>query len=234
MEKSFNSGSNQKQLDMKRHTTIVLATGNKGKINEIRDLLWDFPVTIKYLNDFGPIPPVVEDGDTFEENAYKKASQVARMIGLPALADDSGLCVTALNGLPGVRSARYGGKDLDDKERSARLLKAIAGKEDRTAFFECVISIAVPTGQALTYEARCEGLIAEAPSGDNGFGYDPIFYFPPLQQTFAQLNRKEKSLISHRGKAFAELRSEFDKVLTWIRIHMPEEEKFTCKEGDDD
>ncbi|MEA3232556.1 MAG: XTP/dITP diphosphatase [Thermodesulfobacteriota bacterium] len=219
---------------MERQTTIVLATGNKGKIAEIQDLLVDFPVSIKYLNDFGPIPPVVEDGDTFEENAYKKASQVARVIGLPALADDSGLCVTALGGLPGVRSARYGGKGLDDMERSARLLKAMAGKNDWTAFFECVISIAVPTGQALTYEARCEGLITQTPAGDNGFGYDPIFYYPPLQKTFAQLNRKEKSRISHRGKAFSEFRSEFDKVLTWIRMHMPEEEKFICKEGDDD
>jgi len=219
---------------MERQTTIVLATGNKGKIAEIQDLLIDFPVSIKYLSDFGSIPPVVEDGDTFEENAYKKASQVARVIGLPALADDSGLCVTALGGLPGVRSARYGGKGLDDKERSARLLRAMAGKNDRTAFFECVISIAVPTGQALTYEARCEGLIAQAPAGDNGFGYDPIFYFPLFQKTFAQLNREEKSQISHRGKALSELRSEFDKVLTWIRMHMPVEEKFTCKEGDDD
>jgi len=219
---------------VERQTTIVLASGNKGKIAEIQDLLIDFPVSIKYLSDFGSIPPVVEDGDTFEENAYKKASQVARVIGLPALADDSGLCVTALGGLPGVRSARYGGKGLDDMERSARLLRAMAGKNDRTAFFECVISIAVPTGQALTYEARCEGLIAQAPAGDNGFGYDPIFYFPLFQKTFAQLNREEKSQISHRGKALSELRSEFDKVLTWIRMHMPVEEKFTCKEGDDD
>ena len=219
---------------MERQTTIVLATGNKGKIAEIQDLLIDFPVSIKYLSDFGSIPPVVEDGDTFEENAYKKASQVARVIGLPALADDSGLCVTALGGLPGVRSARYGGKGLDDMERSARLLRAMVGKNDRTAFFECVISIAVPTGQALTYEARCEGLIAQAPAGDNGFGYDPIFHFPPLQKTFAQLNREEKSHISHRGKALSELRSEFEKVLTWIRMHIPEEVKFTCKEGVDD
>ena len=219
---------------MERQTTIVLATGNKGKIAEIRDLLVDFPVSIKYLNDFGPIPPVVEDGDTFEENAYKKASQVARIIGLPALADDSGLCVTTLGGLPGVRSARYGGKGLDDMERSTRLLRAMAGKKDRAAAFECVISIAVPTGQALTYEARCEGLITKAPAGDNGFGYDPIFYFPPLKRTFAQLNREEKSRISHRGKALTELRVEFDKVLAWVRMHLPEEEKFTCKERDDD
>lgn len=215
---------------MDNQITIVLATGNKGKIVEIKDLLQGFPVTIISLDCFGPIPPVVEDGDTFEENAYKKASQISRIIGLPALADDSGLCVTALEGFPGVRSARYGGKGLDDKGRSDRLLKAMAEKNDRTATFECVISIAVPTGQALTYAASCEGVITHAPAGESGFGYDPIFYYPPLEKTFAQLSRAEKSCISHRGKALLELGSEFDKVLTWIRMHLPVQKKFACKE----
>ncbi len=215
---------------MEDQTTIVLATRNNGKIAEIRDLLKGFPVSIKSLDHFGPIPPVVEDGDTFEANAYKKASQVARVIGLPALADDSGLCVKALGGRPGVWSARYGGKGLTDKERATRLLKEMENQTDRAAAFECVISIAVPTGQALTYEARCDGRIAQAPAGENGFGYDPIFYFPPLKKTFAQLNQEEKSRVSHRGKAFAEFCLEFDKVLTWIEMHMPKEEKFACKE----
>jgi len=215
---------------MDNQTTIVLATGNKGKIIEIKDLLAGFPVTLKSLDHFGPIPPVVEDGDTFEENAYKKASQIARIVGLPALADDSGLCVNALEGLPGVRSARYGGKDLDDKGRSDRLLNVMAEKSDRTAAFECAISIAVPTGQALTYEASCEGVITHAPAGESGFGYDPIFYYPQFKKTFAQLSRAEKSRISHRGKALLELGAEFDKVLTWIRMHMPFQKKFACKE----
>ena len=215
---------------MERPVTIVLATRNNGKITEIQDLLKSFPVSIKCLDDFGPIPPVVEDGDTFEANAYKKASQVARVIGLPALADDSGLCVKALNGRPGVWSARYGGSGLSDKERAARLLSEMENETDRAAAFECVISIAVPTGQALTYEARCDGQIAKAPAGKSGFGYDPIFYFPPLKKTFAQLSQEEKGRISHRGKALSEFCLEFDKVLAWIEMHMPKEEKFACKE----
>ncbi len=215
---------------MADQTTVVLATRNKGKIVEIRDLLRDFPVTIMSLDRFGPIPPVVEDGDTFEENAYKKASQVARVIGLPALADDSGLCVNALGGRPGVHSARYGGNDLTDRERADRLLIEMTDLPDRSAFFQCVISIAVPTGPALTYEARCEGRITDAPAGESGFGYDPIFYFPPLKKTFAQLSQAEKSRVSHRGKALSECCSEFDKVLTWIHMQMPEPERFPCKE----
>ena len=217
-------------LGMKDQATIVLATRNNGKIAEIQDLLKYYPVSIKCLDHFGPIPPVVEDGDTFEANAYKKASQVARVIGLPTLADDSGLCVKALDGKPGVWSARYGGRGLSDKERAARLLKEMENRADRDAAFECVISIAVPTGQALTYEARCDGRIARAPAGESGFGYDPIFYFPPLKKTFAQLSQEEKSRVSHRGKALSEFCHEFDKVLTWIEMHMPREEKFACRE----
>lgn len=208
--------------------TLVIATRNKGKCAEIRDLLKDYPITIKDLNDFGPIPEVEEDGLTFDDNAYKKASFTARVLGLPALADDSGLAVAALGGAPGVLSARYAGPAASDADRCRRVLAEMAGKSDRRAAFECVISLAVPTGAALTYEARCEGLIAEAPAGENGFGYDPIFYYPPLKKTFAQLTREEKSRVSHRGKALRELRSEFDKVLVWIRQQLPVEEKFNC------
>jgi XTP/dITP diphosphohydrolase len=208
--------------------TLIIATRNKGKTAEIRDLLNDFPVIIKNFDDFGPIPQVEEDGDTFDENAYKKASFAARMLGLPALADDSGLLVEALGNAPGVHSARYAGEDATDEERCAKLLHEMEGKTNRKAAFECVISIAVPTGAALTYEARCEGLITEKPSGTSGFGYDPIFYYPPLKKTFAELTRKEKSRVSHRGKALRELRSEFDKVLIWIRQNMPVQVKFSC------
>jgi XTP/dITP diphosphohydrolase len=180
-----------------------------------------FPVRIRNLEDFGPIPEVEEDGRTFEENAYKKASFTARVLGLPALADDSGLVIEALGGAPGVYSARFAGARATDAERCARVLSEMAAKTDRRAAFECVISIAVPTGQALTYEARCEGMIAEKAVGRNGFGYDPIFYYPPLKKTLAELTRSEKSRISHRGKALAELKGEMDKVLIWIRQHMP-------------
>ena len=209
---------------MKKSITLVIATRNKGKTVEIRDLLKDFPVDIKNLDDFGPIPPLEEDGDTFDENAYKKASFAARILGLPALADDSGLLVEALNGAPGIHSARYAGENATDEQRYLKLLDEMKGKSNRNAAFECVISMAVPTGPALTYEARCQGLITESPSGSNGFGYDPIFFYPPLNKTFAQLTREEKSRVSHRGKAFAEFKDEFDKVLIWIDQNIPVQE----------
>lgn len=201
--------------------TLVIATANKGKTSEIRDLLKGFPINIKNLADFGPIPEVEEDGNTFDENAYKKASFTARILGLPALADDSGLLVEALGGAPGVQSARYAGEDATDEQRRNKLLGEMKGKTDRRAAFECVISIASPTGAALTYEARCEGLITTEPAGSNGFGYDPVFYYPPFKKTFAELTMQEKSHVSHRGKALREVRDEFDKVLLWIRQNMP-------------
>ena len=199
---------------------LVIATGNPGKANEIRDLLADFPIEIKSLEDFGPIPPVIEDGLTFDENAYKKASFTARVLGLPALADDSGLSVEALDGAPGVFSARYAGENATDEQRRQKLLDEMRGKKNRKAVFECVISIAVPDGPALTYEARCEGLVTEAPLGENGFGYDPVFYYPPLDKTFAQLTREEKSHVSHRGLALREMQAEFDKVIKWLNRHL--------------
>jgi XTP/dITP diphosphohydrolase len=200
---------------------LVIASRNKGKTDEIRELLSGFPITIKNLDDFGPIPEVEEDGETFDENAYKKASFTARVLGQPALADDSGLVVDALDGAPGVYSARYAGPDATNEDRSRKLLQEMAGVTNRKAAFECVISIAVPTGPALTYEGRCEGTITESPAGTNGFGYDPIFFYPPLKKTFAQLTREEKGHVSHRGKALGEFRDEFDSVIKWIEIHMP-------------
>ena len=202
---------------MTERQQLVLATRNPGKTREIRELLKDFPIEIKNLDDFGPTPDIEEDGDTFDENAFRKASFTAKVLGLPALADDSGLEVEALGGGPGVHSARYAGPSATDDERVAKLLKEMEGKENRAAAFMCVISIAVPSGVALTYEGRCEGVITEAPAGENGFGYDPIFYYPPMKKTFAQLSAEEKNRVSHRGKALEELKEEFDKVLVWIR-----------------
>ena len=209
---------------MRHPIILVIATRNKGKTKEIKALLKDFPVNIKNLDDFGPIPHLEEDGDTFDENAYKKASFAARILGLPALADDSGLIVEALDGAPGIHSARYAGENATDEQRYLKLLDDMKGKSNRKAAFECVISIAVPTGPALTYEARCEGLITTEPAGSNGFGYDPVFFYPPYNKTFAQITGEEKNRISHRGKALAELKSEFDKVLIWIKQHMPVQE----------
>lgn len=217
---------------MKRERILVIATRNPGKIAEIQSLLYTFPVSIKHLDDFGPIPEVVEDGGSFDENAYKKAIFTARVLGYPALADDSGLVVSALNGAPGVQSARYGGSQASDAQRCRKLLAAMENQTDRSAAFECVISIAMPTGPALTYEGRCEGTITHAPVGNNGFGYDPVFFYPPLDKTFAQLTLNEKNRVSHRGKALEVLQKEFEKVLKWIDYHMPEPATIGCLSQD--
>ncbi len=196
--------------------TLVLATRNKGKTREMMKILEGYPINIKNLDDFGPIPEVVEDGATFDDNAYKKASFTARVLGFPALSDDSGLVVEALGGAPGVLSARYGGPGLDDTGRCQRLLQEMENKTDRKAAFQCVISLAVPTGAALTYEGKVEGVLTDSPSGDNGFGYDPVFFYEPFGKTFAQCNAEEKNQVSHRGKALHEMAGEFDKVMIWL------------------
>jgi XTP/dITP diphosphohydrolase len=203
---------------------LVVATRNRGKSKEIREFLHGFPVEIKDLNDFGSIPEAVEDGETFEENAYKKASLTAKVLGFPALADDSGLEVEALGGEPGVRSARYAGPKASDEGNNLKLLEALSGATNRNARFCCVLSLAVPSGPALTYEATCEGLIVEAPRGLNGFGYDPLFYYPPLGKTFGEMTLEEKSKVSHRGKALTQFKREFDKVVQWLNRRFDEEE----------
>ncbi len=209
----------------KENVILVIATRNKGKSDEIKALLKGFPVEIRDLNDFGPIPEVEEDGNSFEENAYKKAAFTAKVLGLPVLADDSGLEVEALEGRPGVHSARFAGSDASDEENNAKLLEEMKGIKNRKARFCCVISIAVPTGFALTYEGTCEGEILEEPRGSNGFGYDPLFYYPPAGKTFAEMTMEEKSRVSHRGRALEELKSEFDKVLIWIKQRLEEERR---------
>ena len=202
---------------------IVLATRNGGKIKEFQEMLKDFPVEIKNLNDFGPIPEVEEDGETFDDNAYKKALFAAKVLGLPAIADDSGLVVEALAGAPGVKSARYAGEKATDQDNINKLLKELEGQSNRKAAFECVLSIAVPSGPALTYEGRCEGEITLQPHGDAGFGYDPVFYYPEYDKTFAEISGDEKNRVSHRGRALAELVSEFDKVLAWLNARLTED-----------
>ena len=208
---------------------IVLATTNKGKTKEFKELLKDFSIEIKDLGDFGPIPEIIEDGETFDDNAYKKASFTAKVLGFPAMADDSGLCVEALDGAPGVYSARYAGENATDANNVAKLLDALKDEENRKAAFQCVISIAVPTGAALTYEGRCEGVLTREPAGENGFGYDPLFFFPECNKTFAQLSIAEKGEISHRGKALKEVSNEMDKILEWLDMNMPKFTRVPCK-----
>jgi XTP/dITP diphosphohydrolase len=185
-------------------------------------LLQDRPIALLSLEDFGPTPEPREDADTFEENAYGKAHFYARILGLPALADDSGLEVEALGGEPGVRSSRWAGEDATDKERCARLLDRMKGQSQRRAAFVCALVLAVPSGPALTWLGRCEGELAAEPRGTNGFGYDPIFFYPPLGRTFAELAAEEKNRVSHRGRAMAEFASELDKVLVWLRLRLGE------------
>ncbi len=202
---------------------IVIATTNKNKLSEFREILKDTNIEIRSLEDFGSIPQAVEDGSTFDENAYKKASHTARILGVPAIADDSGLVVNALDGAPGVYSARYSGEKATDDENVAKLLKNLQGVTDRSARFECVLSIAVPSGPALTYEGSCEGIIIDEKRGSNGFGYDPVFYFEELQKTFAELSPEEKNRVSHRGKALAQVKEEVHMIKKWLEQRLFEE-----------
>ncbi len=204
-------------------TIIVLATRNKNKILEFQEILKDFPIEIRALSDFGTLPEAIEDGETFDDNAYKKALHTAKILGLPAIADDSGLVVEALNGAPGVYSARYAGEEATDEDNVEKLLHDMKGVKNRKAVFQCVLSIAVPSGPALTYEGSCEGVLLEERCGKSGFGYDPIFYFADLKKTFAECSMEEKNKVSHRGKALAELKDEFPKILQWLNQRLLEE-----------
>ncbi len=201
---------------------IVLATSNRHKVEEFKKILIDFPLEITSLSDFGPIPEAVEDGADFDENAYKKASHVSRLLGLPAIADDSGLVVPSLAGEPGVYSARYAGEGATDNENIDKLLKNLSGISKREAYFQCVISIAVPNGPALTYDGRCDGVIIDERRGSNGFGYDPVFYMSEFGKTFAELDMEEKNEVSHRGKVLREIIKEQDKIVKWLEIRAAE------------
>jgi XTP/dITP diphosphohydrolase len=201
---------------------IVLATSNKNKLKEIQERLKGFPVVIKSLADFGPMPEAVEDGVTFDENAYKKAFHYAKVLGLPCLADDSGLVVDALEGRPGVYSARYSGPEATDWDNCEKLLGEMAGRDNRDAHFVCVLSLATPAGPALTWEGRCDGELLSERRGESGFGYDPLFLCPEFRKTFAEATMEEKGRVSHRGRALTQFAAEFDKVQVWLRQRMAE------------
>ena len=180
---------------------LVLASKNAHKLVEMRDILSQLGVEVVLESEVGVDVDVEETGATFEENAFLKARAVMEASGLPAIADDSGLCVDALNGAPGMYSARYGGEGLDDTGRYRLLLENMKGQMPRTAKFVSVITCCFPNGDVLTARGECPGTIAFAPQGEGGFGYDPVFFVPPLKKTFAQLTAEEKNAISHRGKA---------------------------------
>lgn len=188
---------------------VVLATRNMGKIVELRRILADasVPVEIVGLEEFPEIGDVAETGLTFAANALLKAHAVAQASGLPAIADDSGLCVDALNGMPGIFSARWSGRHGDDRANLELLLAQVSDvpREHRGAHFACAAALALPSGQERVAEGALHGLIIDAPRGTNGFGYDPIFLPEGESRTTAELSAQEKDAISHRGRAFRAL-----------------------------
>src|SRR5215470_10342128 len=187
-----------------REATLVLATGNRAKAREMKALLADLPVRILDLSDFPEVALPPEGETSYAENALGKARAVAAATGHMALADDSGIEVDALHGRPGVLSARYGGAGLTDPERCRVMLEEMAGvpAERRGARFRCLIAIVSPReGRETTVEGVVEGVLLKAPRGAGGFGYDPIFFYPPLDQSFAEISAEEKNRVSHRAQA---------------------------------
>ena len=192
---------------------LVLASQNKKKIKEMNDILSLLGVEVMSQAEAGVNVDVEETGTTFEENSLLKAKAVMEASGLPAIADDSGLCVDALNGAPGIYSARYGGEGLDDTARYRLLLENMRGQSPRTAKFVSVITCCFPNGDTIVARGECPGTIAFAPIGEGGFGYDPVFFLPQLKKTFAQLTAEEKNAISHRGKALELFKTKLEEYL---------------------
>ena len=192
---------------------FVLASKNPHKLTELQRILGDMNVEVVLESDVGVDIDVEETGETFEENSLLKAKAVMEATGLPAIADDSGLCVTALAGGPGVYSARYGGEGLTDQDRYQLVLEALKGQVDRSAKFVSVVTACFPGGDVLVARGECPGTIAYAPQGANGFGYDPVFFVPLLRKTFAQMTAEEKNSISHRGKALEKFKVELEGYL---------------------
>ncbi|MDO5136314.1 MAG: XTP/dITP diphosphatase [Eubacteriales bacterium] len=189
---------------------IIFATGNEGKMKEIREILGDLQVEVLSMKEAGVAADIVEDGTTFEENAVIKAKEVCRLTGEIVLADDSGLEIDYLNKEPGVHSARYMGEDTDYHVKNNSLIQRLEGvpEEKRTARFVCVVAAAFPDGSVKTVRAAMEGRIGYEERGENGFGYDPIFYLPEYGCTSAELSMEEKNKISHRGKALQAIKRE--------------------------
>ena len=195
---------------------MVLASRNPGKLKEIQAILSSLPVRLLSLEDFPDMPEISEDGSTFAENAGQKARTVARLTGRVAIADDSGLTVDALQGRPGVYSSRYAGDQATDEDRYQKLLKEMEGIPEgkRQGAFVCAIAVASPDGDADIVEAKWRGTIMFSPRGTNGFGYDPVFFIPELNQTVAELAPTLKNKISHRAQAFEKLKRVLPKYLS--------------------
>jgi XTP/dITP diphosphohydrolase len=191
-------------------TELFVATKNQGKLTEIQAYLAKLPLKILSLQNLGRWPRVVEDGVSFEENALKKARTLAEYSGLLTLADDSGLEVDALNGAPGIYSSRYCGEEGNDEKNNEKLLHDLkeVAEDKRTARFVCVLALWHPRSSAFkhrTFCESCEGRISFSCTGQNGFGYDPLFFYPPFGRTFGEIDRETKASVSHRGKALRKL-----------------------------
>lgn len=184
---------------------LIIASNNTHKITEIRDILGGHFEEILSLREAGIVHETIEDGQTFRENAYKKASEITALTGCCALADDSGICVDALDGAPGIYSARFCGVHGDDGANNRLLLEKLSGERHRGAHYTCAVVLTYPDGHSLSAEGRFYGEIARDPSGENGFGYDPLFYVPEFGCTVACLTAEEKNAVSHRGIALQKL-----------------------------
>ncbi|MCK8815840.1 XTP/dITP diphosphatase [Natroniella sulfidigena] len=193
---------------------LFLATGNENKVKEMKEILSDTEIEILSQADIGELPEVVEDATTFTGNALKKARELGQQTQLPTIADDSGLVVKALDGQPGVYSARFAGEDATDEANNQKLLESLAEVplEERTAYFACAMAFVSPTGEEKVVQGRCEGKIALEPKGEAGFGYDPLFIVDGYERTFAQLGAETKNQVSHRAKALEKMK---DFLVDW-------------------
>jgi XTP/dITP diphosphohydrolase len=193
---------------------IILATRNQDKIKEINAIFDGFPIPITGLDTFPSVPIVEETGTTLEENALIKARAAMEITGYPAMADDSGLFVRSLGGEPGVFSARFAGEDATYADNNKKLLDMMTGtpREERDASFICVVALVFEEGEYKIFKGEVAGIITEEISGQQGFGYDPIFFHPPSDSTFAQLSRAEKNFISHRYLAFSDARKYMETI----------------------
>lgn len=204
------------RLEEKKMKNLIVATKNKGKYQEIKEILADIPFNVISMGELNLDIDIEETGKTFEENALIKARKVCKLTGEIVIADDSGLEVDYLDGAPGIYSSRFGGENATDEEKNRKLLKMLEGVpfEKRKARFVCAIAVVYPEGKHFIVKGICDGYIGFKPEGNNGFGYDPLFYLPEYGMTTAQMEPKEKHKVSHRGKALKLMVEEFRKELS--------------------
>lgn len=198
---------------LQRMRRFIVATKNKGKLGEIKEILNDFPFEVISMEEAGITKDIEEYGNTFEENALIKAREIFNATGEMVMADDSGLEVDFLNGAPGIYSSRFAGEGATDEDKNKKLLQLLEGVpfNNRTARFVCSIAVVLPDGEHFTVRGICDGYICVEPAGDNGFGYDPLFFLPEYNMTTAQMNPEQKNSISHRGRALNKMVDELRK-----------------------